>query len=68
MTLIDNYNTIYKAVKKNGQYYLIQEHFDRYKKTKFDRVILKGIENINTYCKNNHLKRVEEMFRDLYEN
>ena len=49
MTLIDNYNIIYKVVKKNGQYYLIQEHFDKYKKTKFSRVIVKGIDNINTY-------------------
>lgn len=67
MTLIDNYNIIYKVVKKNGQYYLIQEHFDKYKKKKFARVIVKGINNINTYAKNNHLKRVEEMFEDLYE-
>lgn len=67
MTLRDNYNIIYKVVKKNKQYYLIQEHFDKYKKTKFSRVIVKGIDNINTYAKNNHLKRVEEMFEELYE-
>lgn len=68
MTLIDNYNTIYKVVRKNGQYYLIQEHFDKYKKRKSAHVIVKGIDNINTYCKNNHLKRIEEMFGELYEN
>lgn len=67
MTLIDNCNIIYKVVRKNGQYYLIQEHFDKYKKRKSAHVIVKGINNINTYAKNNHLKRVEEMFRDLYE-
>lgn len=58
MTLIDNYNIIYKVVKKNGQYYLIQEHFDKYKKTKFSRVIVKGIDNINTYARNNHLRKI----------
>ena len=58
MTLIDNYNIIYKVVKKNGQYYLIQEHFDKYKKAKFSRVILKGIDNINTYARNNHLRKI----------
>ena len=67
MTLIDNYNIIYKVVKKNGQYYLIQEHFDKYKKTKFSRVIVKGIDNINTYARNNHLRKIKDMFEELYE-
>ena len=61
MILIDNYNTIYKSVKKNRQYYLIQEHFDKYKKKKSAHVIVKEIDNINTYCKNNNLKKIEEI-------
>ena len=58
MTLIDKYNTIYKVVKKNGQLYLIHEHFDKYKKKKSARIIVKGINNINIYCKNNNLKKL----------
>lgn len=68
MTLTDNCNIIYKVVRKNGQYYLIQEHFDKHKKRKSAHVIVKGINNINTYAKNNHLRKIEEMFEDLYEN
>lgn len=56
--LMDKYNSIYKVVKKNGIYYLIQEHFDKYKEQKAVHVIVKGINNVNTYIKNNGLKKV----------
>lgn len=62
MTLIDNYNTIYKIVKKNGEYYLIQENFDKYKNKNFAHVVVKGINNINIYARNNNLVRVEDIF------
>lgn len=66
MTLIDKYNSIYKVVKKNGEVYLIKEYYDKYKTKKSVHVIVKGIKNVNAYARNNGLKRVEEMFEDLY--
>ena len=57
--LMDKYRLIYKVVKQKGQYYLIQEHFDKYKEHKTIHVIVKGIDNINTYIKNNDLKKIE---------
>lgn len=59
---MDKYKSLYKVVKQKGQHYLIQEHFDKYKKHKTVHVIVKGINNINIYCKNNRLKRMESSY------
>lgn len=62
MTLIDKYNQIYKVIKKKGQYYLIHEHFDKYKENKIAHIIVKGVNNINIYCKNNGLKKLDNIY------
>lgn len=59
--LMDKYKSIYKIVKKNKEYYLIQENYDKYKKKKVAHIIVKGINNVNVYVKNNNLKVIDEM-------
>ena len=63
MMLIDDKGLKYRAIKKNGEYYLITEH-TKYKNTgnkiKYARIEVKGKNNVFTYIKNNDLKEYIE--------
>ena len=65
MTYIDEYNQRFKAIKKDGEYYLLSLHTDNYKH-EYHRVEVKGKENVLIYIKNNKLKKYEEL-EWLYE-
>lgn len=65
MIYIDEYGQRYKAVKKNGEYYLLTLNNDKYRKRKYD-IEVKGKQNILMYIKNNKLKKYEEL-EWLYE-
>lgn len=67
MRWIDEYNIKYRTVKKNNEFYLIRDNFDKYKGKKTAIIIVKGLKNVKTYIKNNKLKRVKKMFEFLYE-
>ena len=60
MTYKDQYNILYKTIKKNDKYYLLK--YLKNSNTKdFDRIIeVKGKENIAKFIKNNRLKRCED--------
>lgn len=67
MRWIDEYNIKYRTVKKNDEFYLIRDNFDKYKGKKTAIIIVKGLKNVKTYIKNNKLKRVKKTFDFLYE-
>lgn len=63
MIFIDEFGLKYKAVKKNGEYYLLTIHSDT-DKHQYYKVEVKGKQNVLTYIKNNKLQEYEE---DFYE-
>jgi hypothetical protein len=60
MILIDEYRQKFKAVKKDGKYYLLTCHTDNFK-GEYRKVEVEGKENIYKYIKNNKLRKYEEI-------
>ena len=63
MMPIDDKGMKYRAIKKNGEYYLITEHtkyINTGNKIKYARIEVKGKNNVLTHIKNNDLKEYIE--------
>lgn len=58
MIFKDDKNLKYKAVKKNGKYYLLTMHYYYDNKVHY-KIEVEGKENVLIYIKNNKLKRCE---------
>lgn len=67
MTLIDNYGLKYKVIKKNDEYYLFERTFNTLSKKNKYKLILKGLSNINTFIKNNKLRKIQKDYEFVYE-
>jgi hypothetical protein len=58
---MDETKNIYRTVKKDNEYYLIKERYDKYQNYKrILKIEVKGKKNVHTFIKNNKLKRYEE--------
>ena len=61
MRYIDEAKNIYRTVKKDNEYYLIKERYDKYQNYKrIIKIEVKGKKNVHTFIKNNKLKKFEE--------
>jgi hypothetical protein len=61
MRYIDETKNIYRTVKKDNEYYLIKERYDKYQNYKrIIKIEVKGKKNVHTFIKNNKLKKYEE--------
>jgi hypothetical protein len=61
MRYIDETKNIYRTVKKDNEYYLIKEKYDKYQNYKrIIKIEVKGKKNVHTFIKNNKLKKYEE--------
>ena len=67
MTLIDNYGLKYKVVKKDNEFYLYERVFNTLSKKNKYKLILKGLSNINTFIKNNNLRKIKKDYGFIYE-
>lgn len=59
MILVDEYGLKYKVIKKKDEYYLLEKLFNTMNKKSY-RIILKGLDNIKIFIKNNKLKKVRK--------
>lgn len=59
MILVDEYGIKYKVIKKKDEYYLLEKLFSTMNKKSY-RIILKGLDNIKIFIKNNKLKKVRK--------
>ena len=59
MVYIDESGLKYKAVKKDGKYYLLMNYTKADKKKK-KKIEVKGKQNVLTYIKNNKLKKYDD--------
>ena len=67
MTLIDNYGLKYKVIKKDNEFYLYERVFNTLSKKNKYKLILKGLSNINTFIKNNKLRKIQKDYEFIYE-
>lgn len=66
MILVDEYGLKYKVIKKKDEYYLLEKLFNTMNKKSY-RIILKGLNNINTFIKNNNLRKIQKDYEFIYE-
>lgn len=59
MILVDEYGLKYKVIKKKDEYYLLEKLFNTMNKKSY-RIILKGLDNIKIFIKNNKLKKIRK--------
>lgn len=59
MKLKDKNGVEYRAIKKDGEYYLITSFYNRNTQKRIVNVEVKGKENIFTYIRNNQLEEVK---------
>lgn len=67
MILIDNYGLKYKVVKKDNEFYLYERVFNTLSKKNRYILILTGSKNINTFIKNNNLRKIKKDYGFIYE-
>ncbi len=66
MFFVDEYGLKYKVIKKKDEYYLLEKMFSTMNKKSY-RIILKGLNNINTFIKNNKLRKIQKDYEFIYE-
>ena len=67
MTLIDNYGLKYKVIKRDNEFYLYERAFYTLSKKNRYKLILTGSKNINTFIKNNNLRKIQKEYEFIYE-
>ena len=67
MNLIDNYGLKYKVIKRDNEFYLYERVFNTLSKKNKYILILTGLKNINTFIKNNKLRKIQKDYEFIYE-
>ena len=65
MTLIDNYGLKYKVIKRDNEFYLYERVFNTLSKKNKYILILTGLKNVNTFIKNNNLRKIQNLTYEL---